>query len=102
MLAALVAIRREAGLTQRQLALRAGRPQSWIAKIEIGDRTFYLIDLFYLASGFGLPFEKFIKRFFARPEMKEAWRLAQPRNRTKVTLDSSWQMLITSAHMRRR
>lgn len=49
----LKAHRRRAGLTQAALSTRLGKPQSFIAKIETGERrveTFDLVDI-YVALG---------------------------------------------------
>lgn len=53
--AALAEIRRDAGLTQRQFSRRINKPQSWIAKIECGDRRFKFLDLFDVADALGVP-----------------------------------------------
>lgn len=41
----LVAARHEAGLTQLELAKRLGRPQSFVAKYEGGERRLDVIEL---------------------------------------------------------
>jgi transcriptional regulator with XRE-family HTH domain len=38
LIAVLVGTRREAGLTQRDLAKKLHRPHSWVSKIETGER----------------------------------------------------------------
>ena len=40
----LATARMEAGLTQEQLALRLGRPQSYVAKFETGDRRLDVVE----------------------------------------------------------
>jgi transcriptional regulator with XRE-family HTH domain len=52
--AAITDARRRAGLTQRQLARLLGRPPSWIAKIETGERRVMLLDAFDLSAGLGV------------------------------------------------
>lgn len=44
LLAALVDARQEAGLTQQQLADKLGRPQSFVSKVENGDRRLDVIE----------------------------------------------------------
>lgn len=47
----LAAIRNEAGLTQRQLAARIQKDQSWLAKLELAERRLDISDLVLLAKG---------------------------------------------------
>ena len=53
--AKLIELRQQAGLTQRQFANRAKRPQSWVAKIESGARSIYVHDLCDVSRGLGIP-----------------------------------------------
>ena len=100
-LAALAGIRRDAGLTQRQLALRAKRPQSWVAKIETGARDLYVRDFEHLASAYGVSTHRFVERFYKRPEIKLFRRLERARDQSgKATLDPSWQIFMTAAYRR--
>jgi transcriptional regulator with XRE-family HTH domain len=46
----LVQARRDAGLTQRDLALRLQRPQSYVSKYENGERRLDLIEFLDLAA----------------------------------------------------
>jgi transcriptional regulator with XRE-family HTH domain len=46
----LVAARHAAGLTQQQLANRLGRPQSFVAKYEGGERRVDVVELFEIAA----------------------------------------------------
>lgn len=50
---ALVRARGRAGLTQRQLAERLGRPPSLVANIELGERRLDLVELVRLADALG-------------------------------------------------
>jgi transcriptional regulator with XRE-family HTH domain len=52
-IAALVAAREAAGLTQRDLAERIGRPQSFIAKIETKERNLSLSEFVELVDAIG-------------------------------------------------
>ena len=44
----LVKARRKAGLTQTELAEKLGRPQSYIAKIEVGERRLDVVEFIEL------------------------------------------------------
>ena len=50
LLAVLVATRRDAGLTQAELAKRLDKPPSYIAKIEIGERRLDVVEFVALAK----------------------------------------------------
>jgi len=49
----LVAARRDAGLTQQTLAARLGKPQSYVSKVERGERRIDVIEFLALARGLG-------------------------------------------------
>lgn len=51
--AVITASRREAGLSQRELADRIRKPQSFVAKIETGRKKVYAAELILLAHGMG-------------------------------------------------
>ena len=63
LIAILVASRREAGLTQRQLAERLKRPQSYVAKIEAGERRVDLVELVAIAKALKLDPRQLLERF---------------------------------------
>ena len=46
----LIAARKDAGLTQQQLADLVGRPQSFVAKYEVGERFLDAVEFLALAS----------------------------------------------------
>lgn len=46
--ALLVDIRRKSGLTQQAVADRLSRPQSYVAKIEVGERRLDIVELVHL------------------------------------------------------
>lgn len=46
----LIAARKKAGLTQAEVAARLGRPQSFIAKVEGGERRLDVIEFVSLAE----------------------------------------------------
>ena len=60
---ALRQIRLDSGLTQAELAERLDKPQSYVSKLESGDRSLDCIETreFCLACGMG--FERFIRKF---------------------------------------
>ena len=63
--AVLVATRREAGLTQAQLAERLGKPPSFIAKIEIGERRLDVVEFIAIAKALKLDPRKMFDRFLS-------------------------------------
>jgi transcriptional regulator with XRE-family HTH domain len=50
----LIAARKASGLSQAELASRLGRPQSYIAKIEIGERRLDVVEFLELARILGV------------------------------------------------
>lgn len=50
---AVVRLRRTAGLTQRQLAARLGREQSYVGRIETGQRRVDLVELVQICDACG-------------------------------------------------
>ena len=48
LVAALVAMRKGAGLTQRQLAARLGREQNFVGRVETGQRRVDLIEFIWI------------------------------------------------------
>ena len=46
----LIAARRQAGLTQQQVADRLGRPQSFVAKYEGGERRLDIVEFVEIAK----------------------------------------------------
>lgn len=57
----LVAARKEAGLTQEGLARRLRRTQSWVSKVERGERRIDVIELRDVCQALGRPFPLFVK-----------------------------------------
>ncbi len=51
--ALLRSLRREAQLTQAQVAERLGKPQSFVAKYEQGERRLSAVELVYVARALG-------------------------------------------------
>jgi len=54
LLIALVTARKQSGLTQADLALRLGRPQSFVSKFENGERRLDVIEFVELCGHFGV------------------------------------------------
>ncbi|MFK0300297.1 helix-turn-helix domain-containing protein [Brevundimonas sp. NPDC090276] len=52
-LAVLVQARKEAGLTQSELASRLGKPQSYISKAERGERRLDVVEFIEFAEALG-------------------------------------------------
>jgi transcriptional regulator with XRE-family HTH domain len=50
----LVAARQEAGFTQQQLAQKLGRPQSFVAKYEGGERRLDIVELLSITELLGI------------------------------------------------
>jgi transcriptional regulator with XRE-family HTH domain len=65
LLAVLVDVRREAGLTQRGLAARLKLPQSYISKIETGERRIDPVECAGWARACGVDPAEFFRRFVA-------------------------------------
>lgn len=61
MLTRLREARNQAGLSQRAVAARIGKPQSYIHKWECGQRQLNLVDLRDLCSALDISFVEFIK-----------------------------------------
>lgn len=45
--------RLDAGLTQSDVAARLGKPQSFISKVELGERCLDVVELQIVARGYG-------------------------------------------------
>jgi transcriptional regulator with XRE-family HTH domain len=54
LLAVLVGSRKEAGLTQRALAAKMKRPQSFVAATETGERRLDVVEFFEVAAALGV------------------------------------------------
>lgn len=62
-MAVLAASRREAGLTQRQLAARLKRPHSWVSKIEAGERRLDVLEFCEIAKALKVDPVELFRRF---------------------------------------
>ena len=54
LIAVLVASRRDAGLTQRDLAKKLKRTQTWVANTETGERRLDVAEFFEVAAALGV------------------------------------------------
>jgi Predicted transcriptional regulator with C-terminal CBS domains len=61
-LALLRQIRQEAGLRQKDLAERLGRPQSFVSKYETGERGLDVAELYELCAACGTSISRFARR----------------------------------------
>jgi transcriptional regulator with XRE-family HTH domain len=50
----LVAVRKQAGLTQKSVAERLDKPKSWVGKLETGRRSLLFSEAIALANLFGV------------------------------------------------
>lgn len=57
--------RRKAGLSQSELAERLGRPQSWVSKVEIGERRLDLEELRRVCEALGLDLVKLVRKWIS-------------------------------------
>lgn len=53
-LTVMVQARKEAGLTQSELAVRLGKPQSYVSKAERGERRVDVVEFLDVADALGL------------------------------------------------
>ena len=59
----LIAARKAAGVTQVELADRLGRPQSFVSKVERGERRVDVIEFCQLAEAMGYQPSNLLKEF---------------------------------------
>ena len=53
--------RQEAGLTQREAAEKLGRPQSWVAQSELGERRVDVVELLDFLGAYGVRPGRFVE-----------------------------------------
>jgi transcriptional regulator with XRE-family HTH domain len=68
----LVAVRHEAGIRQQALAKKLGRPQSFIAKYEGGERRLDVVEFIAIARALGADPLKLFRDFLSEKPMKAA------------------------------
>lgn len=61
LLRVLVKARREAGLRQVDLAERLGKPQSFVSKVERGERRLDVVELIVVARAIGVEEIRFLR-----------------------------------------
>lgn len=62
----IVQARKDAGLTQVQLARKLGKPQSYVSKYEIGERRLDVIEFVEVAGALGTTPETLLRRLRSR------------------------------------
>lgn len=72
LIAVLVAVRKDAGIRQQALAKKLGRPQSFIAKYEGGERRIDVIEFIAIARALGTDPVKLFREFAAGIAPKKA------------------------------
>lgn len=65
LIATLVAVRKGAGIRQQALAMKLGRPQSFIAKYEGGERRIDVVEFIAIARALGADPVKLLRDFVA-------------------------------------
>jgi transcriptional regulator with XRE-family HTH domain len=60
-LRALRAARKEAGLTQDEVAAKLGQTQSFVSKCERGERRIDVIELYHFCDAFGIRLADFVR-----------------------------------------
>jgi transcriptional regulator with XRE-family HTH domain len=70
LIALLVAVRHSAGIRQHTLARKLGRPQSFVAKYEGGERRIDLIEFVAIAKALGADPLKLFRDFLAEKSVK--------------------------------
>jgi transcriptional regulator with XRE-family HTH domain len=56
--------RKKKGITQKQLAIRLGRPQSFVSKYERGERRLDVVEFARVARALGIDPIRFLRRFY--------------------------------------
>jgi len=64
--ALLVEARKEAGLSQAQLAAKLSRPQSFVSKFERGERRLDVVEFKAIAEALSIDALRFLRRFYRR------------------------------------
>jgi transcriptional regulator with XRE-family HTH domain len=62
----LLQARRGSGLSQAEVALKLGRPQTFISKVELGERRIDIIELIELVEAMGVDPLVFLKELMRR------------------------------------
>lgn len=75
---AVKSLRVDAGLTQAELASALGQPQSFVSKIESGERTLHVTDLEPLAQCLGCNVTTILNRITGFDSVLDRWMLSEP------------------------
>lgn len=75
---AVKSLRVDAGLTQAELASALGQPQSFVSKIESGERTLHVADLEPLAQCLGCNVTTILNRITGFDSVLDRWMLSEP------------------------
>ena len=59
LLGALVQLRKEAGLSQAELAKQLGKPPSFVGKYELGERRLDVVETMIIVNRLGSSFDEF-------------------------------------------
>ncbi|VTR95134.1 xre family transcriptional regulator : Repressor protein CI OS=Xanthomonas translucens pv. graminis ART-Xtg29 GN=ci PE=4 SV=1: HTH_31 [Gemmata massiliana] len=70
--ALLRALREEAGLTQRDVGTRLGKPQSWVHNCEVGNRRVDVAEFVAWATACGVEPTTALTRFLNKTKIKSA------------------------------
>ena len=62
LLLALIKARKDAGITQQELAETLGKPQSYVSKFETGERRLDIIEFLAVTDAIGVDYKKVIGR----------------------------------------
>ncbi len=62
-IAFIASVRKAAGITQMELAARLGRPQSFVSKVERGERRLDVIEFCELAKALGHDPAELLRKF---------------------------------------
>lgn len=68
----LITARREAGLSQEKLATKLGRAQTFVSKIELGERRLDLIELMVWAEALGVDAREVVERLQKKVRRKSS------------------------------
>ena len=80
----LVDARKKSGLTQVHLAERLSRPQSFVSKVERGERRLDVVEFFEFAQAIGVDPFAFLKSLNAADGLREGSARRENRARGKV------------------
>lgn len=61
LLCALIMARHECGMTQKQLAMKLNKPQSFVSKFENGERRIDVIELMEIARALNSDYKKILQ-----------------------------------------